>query len=100
MLVKIYFGLWAALALAVITALLAGSFGGIFAVTVGFIAFGLTFMGMLSVLPTVMAPKPHEGHIELTKPAASLDQPVATKKQPRYAEFAGGFHGNAVPRSL
>jgi hypothetical protein len=54
MIVKIYWSLWLALGLAALLLFAIGSFNVLTGVVFGFIAFGLTFMGMIGVLPTLV----------------------------------------------
>jgi hypothetical protein len=55
MLTKIYFGLWIATFAAALLMFATGSFTMMTVVVFGFIAFGLTFMGMMSVLPSIVS---------------------------------------------
>ncbi len=55
MLVKIYWLLWSLVALVALAFFVTGSFSVFSAVVFGFIAFGLTFMGMMGVLPVIVA---------------------------------------------
>jgi hypothetical protein len=55
MLIKIYWSLWIVLGLAAVALFAAGSFTMLAAVFFGFFAFGLTFMGMIGVLPVMVA---------------------------------------------
>lgn len=52
MLTKIYFILWALIFLVAFGMFVTGLMTPVTAVVFGFIAFGMTFMGMMSVLPT------------------------------------------------
>lgn len=61
MLLKIYFTLWALLLTAVGIMLVSGTFTMMAAVVVGFISFGMTFMGMISVLPSAVVHSPAAG---------------------------------------
>lgn len=62
MLVKMYWMIWAIVAVAALMVFAAGSFTLMMATIFGFIAFGLVFMGMIGVLPAMVshpaAPKP------------------------------------------
>ncbi len=60
MLTKIYFFLWAALIVTGMGTFATGNMTSFTAVVFGFIAFGMVFMGMMSVLPTAV-------HDELVK---------------------------------
>jgi hypothetical protein len=55
MLIKLYWSLWIVLGLAAVALFAAGSFTMLAAVFFGFAAFGLTFMGMISVLPVMVS---------------------------------------------
>jgi hypothetical protein len=57
--VKIYFYLWLVLAVVFATIFLLGNLTLTTLVVFGFIAFGMTFMGMMGVLPAVVT---HETH--------------------------------------
>ena len=73
MLIKIYWSLWIVLGFAAVALFAAGSFTMLAAVYFGFFAFGITFMGMIGVLPVMVshpsAPK--------TAPAAKVSVPPA-----------------------
>ena len=59
MLVKVYWMTWGVTGLAALLLFAAGSFTMLTGVVFGFIAFGLTFMGMMGVLPVVVShPEP------------------------------------------
>ena len=59
MLVKVYWMTWGVTGLAALLLFAAGSFTMLTGVSFGFIAFGLVFMGMMGVLPVVVAhPEP------------------------------------------
>ena len=53
MLVKIYWSLWIVLGFAALLLFAIGSFNMVMIVVFGFFAFGMTFMGMIGVLPTL-----------------------------------------------
>ena len=55
MLVKLYWMTWGVVGLAALLLFAAGSFTMLTAVVFGFIAFGMVFMGMMGVLPTIVA---------------------------------------------
>jgi hypothetical protein len=55
MLTKIYFSLWGLVGLAAATLFLAGGMTMLALTVFGFIAFGLTFMGMMGVLPILVS---------------------------------------------
>ena len=71
MLVKLYWTLWILTAAAALITFAAGGFTMMSWVVFGFLAFGLTFMGMISVLPVWAS------HVESAEPAA-VQVPVAT----------------------
>ncbi|MCC6327151.1 MAG: hypothetical protein IT174_01455 [Acidobacteria bacterium] len=76
MYVKMYFALCALFAAVSVLLFVAGLMTPMVAVWVGFIAFGVVFMGMISVLPSTIshhtpAPKP------VRAPAKTLDNVVA-----------------------
>ena len=54
MLVKAYWMTWGVVAVAALVFFAAGSFTTLTGVVFGFIAFGLTFMGMMGVLPVMV----------------------------------------------
>ena len=54
MLVKIYWSAWALCAIAALSLFAIGNFTLLTAVVFGFISFGLTFMGMMGVLPATI----------------------------------------------
>ena len=56
--VKLYWSLWSVVALAALGIYLTGNFSPMAAVVFGFIAFGMVFMGMIGVLPTMVAHPP------------------------------------------
>jgi hypothetical protein len=61
MLVRIYWSIWALFFVASVILFAGGAVTSFVLVTLGFIAFGLTFMGMMGVLPaTVSHPSPQK----------------------------------------
>ena len=73
MLVKVYWITWGVVGLAALLLFVAGSFTTLTAVVFGFIAFGMTFMGMMGVLPVAVShPAPPK---EEKAPAQAL-QPI------------------------
>lgn len=52
MLTKVYFALWGLIVLAAIGFFVTGNLTPMVEVVFGFIAFGMVFMGIISVLPT------------------------------------------------
>jgi hypothetical protein len=75
MLVKGYYSLWVLSAVAAALMFATGNLTMLAVVVFGFIAFGLTFMGMISVLP-VWATHPPE--MKAAKTEAAPPQPAAT----------------------
>jgi len=55
MLFKIYWTLWILIGLAAFALFLVGSFTMLAGVAFGFVAFGMTFMGMMGVLPVLVS---------------------------------------------
>jgi hypothetical protein len=73
MLVKGYWMIWGVFGLAALLLFAAGSFTMLTGVVFGFVAFGLTFMGMMGVLPAMVShPAPPK---EKKAPAPQL-QPI------------------------
>lgn len=64
MLVKLYWSVWAAFGLVAMILLLTGNISPMTIVVLGFVAFGLIFLGMMNVLPSIAA-----------HPAASAETP-------------------------
>ena len=76
MLVRIYWSLWLLLALSALLLFLVGGLSMMAAVVYGFIAFGLTFMGMIGVLPNLAV---HPAEIKSAAPKQRVDA-VRTEK--------------------
>ena len=74
---KTYGFLWTLVIVAAGIIWLAGVFTLITAVVFGFIAFGMTFMGMMCVLPGVVA---HPGLPRVEKPTASTNRLQTERK--------------------
>jgi len=76
MLVKIYWMIWLALAVAAAIAFVSDTMSAFALVVFGFVAFGLTFMGMIGVLPSMVSHTVHHdaGHEE------RIDRPVADRR--------------------
>jgi hypothetical protein len=55
MLVKLYWSIWSAFALVAFGLFMTGNLTPITVVVLGFVSFGLTFMGMMNVLPLAIA---------------------------------------------
>lgn len=72
--VKLYWSLWSAVAMIALGIYLSGNFSMFTVVVFGFIAFGMTFMGMISVLPTMVA-----------HPPSSLEAGVNASRSPQFA---------------
>lgn len=54
MLVKIYWSIWGLLALAALLLFATGNLTMLSLIVLGFVAFGITFMGMIGVLPAMV----------------------------------------------
>ena len=65
MIVKVYWTLWALVALSALVLFVAGSLTPMAIIVYGFIAFGLTFMGMMGVLPLTIT---HPAEPKIQKP--------------------------------
>ena len=102
MVIKVYLGIWAAFALTVLGAVATGNLTGEFGVIAGMFAFGLIFMGMLSVIPLTLAPKPHEAHavVPVDKQAVRTQQIQIAEQRKGFAKIPNGFNRTAIPRSL
>ena len=72
MVVKIYWLIWAAIILSAVAIMAVGEFSNMVAVIYGFIGFGLTFMGMIGVLPNIIS------HPD--KPEATVARPLNVEK--------------------
>ena len=76
MLVKIYWTIWAMVAAAAAMIFVTGYFTAVMAVVFGFTAFGLVFMGMIGVLPSMVThpapPKPMPLAAPTVEPAKSV----------------------------
>jgi len=72
MLIKVYWSTWGFFGLVTILLFATGNLTMLSAVVLGFIAFGLTFMGMMGVLPTMVShpPAPKAPRAEKAKPVA------------------------------
>ncbi len=69
MLIRVYWWTWGLFALVALLLFATGNLTMLTAVVLGFVAFGLTFMGMMGVLPT-MVTHPAAPKITKTKPVA------------------------------
>ena len=65
MLIKIYWYTWALFGAAAAVLWLTGTFTMLAGVVLGFVAFGLTFMGMIAVLPAMVHPGLEEHPAEM-----------------------------------
>ena len=83
MLVKMYWMAWALTAVAALMVLVAGYFTLMMATIFGFIAFGLVFMGMIGVLPSMVS------HPAPPKPVAVPAAPVLRAETPLPTETFG-----------
>lgn len=81
MLVKIYWSIWALCAVTAILLFATGNFTMLTAVVFGFISFGLTFMGMMGVLPATIA------HPAEVKPAKIAQATIAVSSKDRAKTF-------------
>lgn len=95
MIVKIYLTIWAAFLIATIALFLTGNLTVLVLVALGFISFGMIFMGMMAVLPATISHPAPPRYIE-AQPAA-----VRTKLAPRAfgsvrAFMTGLFHPTNV----
>ena len=72
--VRLYWSLWAAVAAAALGIYLSGNFSMMKAVAFGFIGFGMTFMGMIGVLPAIV-----------THPAKASEGESKTVGSPQFA---------------
>ena len=74
MLLRIYQLMWALTAAAAGIFWLSGNFNMLTAVVFGFVCFGLVFMGMMSVLPTMVAHPEPVRHVILSKEPQAIQQ--------------------------
>lgn len=82
MIVRIYWSLWILTAVSAIILFLIGGLTMVAALVYGVIAFGLTFMGMIGVLPN-LAVHPAEARIASPKPvvnAKPVAEPMTTER--------------------
>jgi hypothetical protein len=73
---KLYWTLWAFIALTALLLVATGNFTPLTLVAFGFVSFGMIFMGMINVLPTVVGP--HAAPVEPKQPKV---KPVKTKAE-------------------
>jgi hypothetical protein len=83
MLVKIYWSIWALFLAASFILFAAGAMTSFVLVVLGFFAFGLTFMGMMGVLPAMVS------HPAPKKEAKVQRTPAAPARQATHAEGFG-----------
>ena len=70
---KIYFALWGLVGIAAAILMFAGGMNMLAVVTFGFIAFGLTFMGMIGLLPILVTHPPENQHqVAASKRASNI----------------------------
>jgi hypothetical protein len=80
MLVKIYWSIWALFLAASFVLFAAGAMTSFVLVVVGFVAFGLTFMGMMGVLPAMVShPAPKKEAEVRNAVEAPVRQPARTE---------------------
>ena len=85
MLVKMYWTVWAVTAFAAAMFYVTGNFTPVVGITFGFVAFGVVFMGMIGVLPSMAShPAPSKVAAEPAAQNVSVDTPVPS------TTFAGG----------
>ena len=80
--VKLYWSIWSAVALLALMLYAFGNFSPLTTVAFGFICFGLTFMGMIGVLPTMVShpPAAPAKPIEPEALAYSVQQPARSER--------------------
>jgi hypothetical protein len=83
MLVKIYWSIWALFLAASFVLFAAGAMTSFVLVVLGFIAFGLTFMGMMGVLPAMVS------HPAPKKEAKARNTVAAPARQAAHTEVFG-----------
>ena len=78
MLVKLYWSVWAAFGLVAMVLFLTGNISPMTIVVLGFVAFGLIFLGMMNVLPSIAAhpASSAETHPELL--GSTSESPIPT----------------------
>ena len=76
MLVRIYWSLWGLFVIALGLLFITGNLTMFSGTVLGFIAFGMIFMGMMGVLPTVV------GHAAPPKPEKKVAQPASVHAVP------------------
>ncbi|HMQ03098.1 MAG TPA: hypothetical protein PKD26_04210 [Pyrinomonadaceae bacterium] len=91
--VRVYFGLWAVWAAVVAAAFFTGNFVGYPAVMLGMAAFGLVFMGMMSVLPSTIVHAPKRMPAESGRRTAP---DLVRNRKPAMPHFKGV----AVPKTV
>lgn len=94
MMVRIYFGLWAALAALAAAAFFTGNLQGYSVVVFGMAAFGLVFMGMMSVLPSTI------GHEPMHTPVESGHRLTPDRARTAVNTAKPQFNGMAVPKAV
>ncbi|MEO8043151.1 MAG: hypothetical protein ABI646_11105 [Acidobacteriota bacterium] len=81
MLVRIYWLIWALLGVVSLIFFAAGELTPLVLVTLGFFAFGMTFMGMMGVLPTIV------GHATHPAPVKAEPARIPERKEIRAEAF-------------
>ena len=81
MLTKIYTALWVVFFLLALILFLTGNMTMMALVVFGFFAFGLTFMGMMGVLPAIVVHSHHKIEEAATEPRESLRDRIRIYKE-------------------
>lgn len=79
MLVRIYWTTWILFAVVAAFLFVTGTLNMLTIVAMGFVAFGLTFMGMMNVLPSMVAHPAPPAPVEPEPVAAPIQQPAPAK---------------------
>lgn len=90
MLTKIYAALWFAVVFAAGVFFVTGNFSMLTAVVFGSIVFGMVFMGMMSVLPSMVA------HARPVRHEVTTMQPQVIRGQPSFRERARAFRNDLM----
>jgi hypothetical protein len=78
--VKLYTALWALLVIVAAGLAVTGNFSSMTAIVYGFISFGMIFMGMMSVLPSLVSTSEGRAALCGSKPAVVKNGPSAFGK--------------------
>lgn len=89
MFARIYAGLWAAFLLLVLLLFVTGNLTNTVSVSLGFVCFGLIFMGMMCVLPTTVTHHHHGEEPELA--------PEPNRSEAKPARREGGIKAWVFP---